>query len=218
MGGDQNSYCKGMVWRGAKHHHYLIVWFVAVKLFETQTIIVFFRTTSCTTILTGTSVFSSVSQENIMFAKPVKEGEVGSIKLIDFGLCCPFRPGAKITRAAGTPYSVAPELVTPPVQYDQRCDSWSAGVVMFIVLSGQYPFHGKTKARDRATWKRPIKPLSVGRVLTECYVCFLALHIFWVRRCTRSAGRTFAENQERTCKLQEPSLEENHQRCKVECC
>ncbi len=55
-----------------------------------------------------------------MFAKPVKEGEVGSIKLIDFGLCCPFRPGAKITRAAGTPYSVAPELVTPPVQYDQR--------------------------------------------------------------------------------------------------
>lgn len=45
---------------------------------------------------------------------------MGNIKLIDFGLCCPFRPGAKITKAAGTPYSVAPELVTPPVQYDQR--------------------------------------------------------------------------------------------------
>ena len=29
-----------------------------------------------------------------------------------------------------------------------RCDSWSAGVVMFIVLSGQYPFHGKTKDRS----------------------------------------------------------------------
>ncbi|CAK9023976.1 unnamed protein product [Durusdinium trenchii] len=90
-------------------------------------------------------IFRDLKTENIMFAKPVKEGEVGNIKLIDFGLCCPFRPGAKITKAAGTPYSVAPELVTPPVQYDQRCDSWSAGVVMFIVLSGQYPFHGKTK-------------------------------------------------------------------------
>eukprot|EP00913_Durusdinium_trenchii_P027208 g25528.t1 len=80
-------------------------------------------------------IFRDLKTENIMFAKPVKdrqfretgthearrfEGEVGNIKLIDFGLCCPFRPGAKITKAAGTPYSVAPELVTPPVQYDQR--------------------------------------------------------------------------------------------------
>ncbi|CAE7235775.1 CPK2, partial [Symbiodinium sp. CCMP2456] len=90
-------------------------------------------------------IFRDLKTENIMFAKPVQDGEVGNIKLIDFGLCCPFRPGAKITRAAGTPYSVAPELVTAPVQYDQRCDSWSAGVVMFIILSGQYPFSGKTK-------------------------------------------------------------------------
>ncbi|CAK9024130.1 unnamed protein product [Durusdinium trenchii] len=120
-------------------------------------------------------IFRDLKTENIMFAKPVKdrqfretgtheEGEVGNIKLIDFGLCCPFRPGAKITKAAGTPYSVAPELVTPPVQYDQRCDSWSAGVVMFIVLSGQYPFHGKTKdellnkirALDRSSRKEPV--------------------------------------------------------------
>ncbi|CAE7197445.1 CPK2 [Symbiodinium natans] len=90
-------------------------------------------------------IFRDLKTENIMFATPVHDGEVGNIKLIDFGLCCPYRPGAKITRAAGTPYSVAPELVTAPVQYDQRCDSWSAGVVMFIILSGQYPFHGKTK-------------------------------------------------------------------------
>lgn len=90
-------------------------------------------------------IFRDLKTENIMFARPVTEGEVGNVKLIDFGLCCPFRPGAKITRAAGTPYSVAPELVTAPVSYDQRCDSWSAGVVMFIILSGQYPFNGKTK-------------------------------------------------------------------------
>merc|ERR1712007_407536 len=68
-----------------------------------------------------------------------------NIKLIDFGLCCSFEKGTKIVKAAGTPYSVAPELVTAPVQYDQKCDAWSAGVVMFIILSGQYPFRGKTK-------------------------------------------------------------------------
>jgi calcium-dependent protein kinase len=83
--------------------------------------------------------------ENIMFARSVQSGCVGNIKLIDFGLCCPFERGTKIAKAAGTPYSVAPELVTAPVQYDQRCDSWSAGVVMYIILSGQYPFRGKTK-------------------------------------------------------------------------
>lgn len=90
-------------------------------------------------------VFRDLKTENIMFAKPVQKGLVGNIKLIDFGLCCPFQKGTKILRAAGTPYSVAPELVTAPVQYDQKCDTWSAGVVMYIILSGQYPFQGKTK-------------------------------------------------------------------------
>mmetsp|Transcript_110458 Transcript_110458/g.276520 ORF Transcript_110458/g.276520 Transcript_110458/m.276520 type:complete len:582 (+) Transcript_110458:90-1835(+) len=90
-------------------------------------------------------VFRDLKTENIMFARSVQSGCVGNIKLIDFGLCCPFERGTKIAKAAGTPYSVAPELVTAPVQYDQRCDAWSAGVVMYIILSGQYPFRGKTK-------------------------------------------------------------------------
>lgn len=90
-------------------------------------------------------IFRDLKTENIMFAKPVQQGAIGNVKLIDFGLCCPFERGTKIARAAGTPYSVAPELVTAPVQYDQKCDAWSAGVVMYIILSGQYPFKGKTK-------------------------------------------------------------------------
>merc|ERR1712187_242515 len=95
--------------------------------------------------------------ENIMFARPVQAGEVGTIKLIDFGLCCPFERGQKIAKAAGTPYSVAPELVTAPVQYDQKCDAWSAGVVMYIILSGQYPFRAKTRdARRQQIRREPV--------------------------------------------------------------
>lgn len=92
-------------------------------------------------------IFRDLKTENVMFAAPVnlKGGEVGNVKLIDFGLCCPFEKGTRLAKAAGTPYSVAPELVTAPVQYDQKCDAWSAGVVMYIMLSGQYPFRGKTK-------------------------------------------------------------------------
>lgn len=90
-------------------------------------------------------IFRDLKTENVMFASPVKQGEVGNVKLIDFGLCCPFEKGTRLAKAAGTPYSVAPELVTAPVQYDQKCDAWSSGVVMYIMLSGQYPFRGKTK-------------------------------------------------------------------------
>lgn len=90
-------------------------------------------------------VFRDLKTENVMFASPLKENMVGNVKLIDFGLCCSFEKGSKIVKAAGTPYSVAPELVTAPVQYDQKCDAWSAGVVMYILLSGQYPFRAKTK-------------------------------------------------------------------------
>lgn len=90
-------------------------------------------------------IFRDLKTENVMFAQPVKPGEIGNVKLIDFGLCCPFEKGTRLAKAAGTPYSVAPELVTAPVQYDQKCDAWSAGVVMYIMLSGQYPFRGKTK-------------------------------------------------------------------------
>lgn len=91
-------------------------------------------------------IFRDLKSENVMFrAAPVAENDCKEIKLIDFGLCCPFEKGSKMCRAAGTPYSVAPELVTAPVQYDQKCDAWSAGVVMYIMLSGKYPFNGKTK-------------------------------------------------------------------------
>lgn len=94
-------------------------------------------------------IFRDLKTENVMFARPVSGSkdkmEMSEIKLIDFGLCCPFEAGSKIAKAAGTPYSVAPELVTSPVQYDQKCDAWSAGVVMYIMLSGKYPFNGKSK-------------------------------------------------------------------------
>lgn len=90
-------------------------------------------------------IFRDLKTENVMFGSPVKLGEVGNVKLIGFGLCCPFEKGTRLAKAAGTPYSVAPELVTAPVQYDQKCDAWSSGVVMYIMLSGQYPFRGKTK-------------------------------------------------------------------------
>ena len=39
---------------------------------------------------------------------------------------------------AGNPYYMAPEVIKE--SYDEKCDLWSAGIILYILLSGQHPF------------------------------------------------------------------------------
>lgn len=43
----------------------------------------------------------------------------------------------------GTPYYIAPEVFLE--SYDHKCDTWSCGVILYIMLSGVPPFNGKDK-------------------------------------------------------------------------
>jgi calcium-dependent protein kinase len=61
------------------------------------------------------------------------------IKLIDFGISN-FYNKEKLSSVVGSPYYMAPEVINS--EYNEKCDLWSCGVIMYILLSGNAPFEG----------------------------------------------------------------------------
>lgn len=64
------------------------------------------------------------------------------MKVIDFGLSKKFQEDELLNSVVGTPYYVAPEVLSG--SYDYRCDIWSIGVIMFLLMCGVPPFNGET--------------------------------------------------------------------------
>ena len=67
------------------------------------------------------------------------------IKLIDFGCSKLFSKKAnqKISGIIGTSLYCSPEVINN--LYDEKCDEWSCGVMMYLLLTGEAPFQGDTE-------------------------------------------------------------------------
>ena len=68
-------------------------------------------------------IHRDIKPENIMF------GEVGDIKLIDFGFAIKCNNRRATMSVAGTPYYIAPEVLDN--YYGKEVDIWSLGVVIY---------------------------------------------------------------------------------------
>eukprot|EP00388_Colpodella_angusta_P041187 GDKK01052500.1.p1 GENE.GDKK01052500.1~~GDKK01052500.1.p1 ORF type:complete len:625 (+),score=179.66 GDKK01052500.1:842-2716(+) len=83
--------------------------------------------------------------ENIMICGGEEGVKTGDVKVIDFGLSEIFVPGSASTQAAGTPYYMAPEVFH--CKFNYKCDVWSVGVLMYLLLTAHLPFDAPDKEK-----------------------------------------------------------------------
>lgn len=84
-------------------------------------------------------IHRDIKPENIVFETKDKSS---NLKLVDFGTSKKLVGNEKLKARMGTAYYIAPEVLRG--KYDQKCDVWSCGVIMYIFLFGGPPFNGKT--------------------------------------------------------------------------
>jgi calcium-dependent protein kinase len=87
-------------------------------------------------------IYRDLKPENIL----IKKDEDGfyRVKVCDFGTSKAFKIGDTEKQLVGSAYYIAPEVIQK--KYNSKCDLWSCGVIMFVLLTKKPPFGGRTDA------------------------------------------------------------------------
>lgn len=64
------------------------------------------------------------------------------LKIIDFKSSRTFKNSRILNKKVGNPYYIAPEVLKR--HYNEKCDIWSCGIIMYILLAGKPPYSGNT--------------------------------------------------------------------------
>ncbi|XP_057521433.1 calcium-dependent protein kinase 1-like isoform X2 [Amaranthus tricolor] len=105
-------------------------------------------------------IHRDLKPENFLF---LSSDEDSPLKATDFGLSVFFKPGEVFRDLVGSAYYVAPEILRR--SYGAEVDVWSAGVILYILLSGVPPFWGDHPWM-KEDGEAPDKPIDIA-VLTR---------------------------------------------------
>lgn len=81
-------------------------------------------------------IHRDIKPENILFKD-------GRLKLADFGFCMPLKRGKFTRTRVGSPIYMAPEILRDQ-PYDNKCDIYSLGVLLYEMLFGRAPYEDNT--------------------------------------------------------------------------
>lgn len=146
-------------------------------------------------------VHRDIKPENIMLKV---KNDFSSIVLCDFGIACKTTvSSSSIEGKCGTTLYMSPEIIEGR-KYDHLVDSWSAGIVLYILVSGgEHPLYQKSMSQqdyeDQLLKKKPITfsehiPLLARNLFFKLckyepfyrYGPFKALRHPWITRCNKS--------------------------------
>eukprot|EP00403_Amphidinium_massartii_P016346 CAMPEP_0178416808 /NCGR_PEP_ID=MMETSP0689_2-20121128/24253_1 /TAXON_ID=160604 /ORGANISM="Amphidinium massartii, Strain CS-259" /LENGTH=385 /DNA_ID=CAMNT_0020038161 /DNA_START=88 /DNA_END=1241 /DNA_ORIENTATION=- len=84
-------------------------------------------------------VHRDIKAENFMLSE---SGIDSPVKMIDFGMATKLKQDEVLTELCGSPHYLAPELIGQ--KYTHLVDIWAFGVLMYLLMYGQYPYDAKS--------------------------------------------------------------------------
>jgi calcium-dependent protein kinase len=94
-------------------------------------------------------IHRDLKPENIVFESTDPNS---NLKIIDFGTSRKVKVNEKLNVKLGTVYYIAPEVLKN--DYDIKCDVWSCGVILYVLLCGYAPFDSPN---DEDIYKKILK-------------------------------------------------------------